>query len=225
MKNKNNIAVVVAHPDDEALGMAGTIIKHVNSKDSVFVIILSKGEDSKKNQKDKNKNRVKNAEKWCKFVGANLFSFYDFPDQRLDEVPELDIVKCLENDFKKIKPDIVYIHHLGDINKDHTVSAKSALVALRPMGSKTPEIRSFETPSSTDQAPYVNDFLFLPNLYISIDKYWHLKEESLNIYKKELNDAPHPRSIEAIKALAIKRGAESGFIMAEAFCIIRKLIE
>ena len=225
MKNKNNIAVVVAHPDDEALGMAGTIIKHVNSKDSVFVIILSKGEDSKKNQKDKNKNRVKNAEKWCKFVGANLFSFYDFPDQRLDEVPELDIVKCLENDFKKIKPDIVYIHHLGDINKDHTVSAKCSLVALRPMGSKTPEIRSFETPSSTDQAPYVNDFLFLPNLYISIDKYWHLKEESLNIYKKELNDAPHPRSIEAIKALAIKRGAESGFIMAEAFCIIRKLIE
>jgi N-acetylglucosamine malate deacetylase 1 len=225
MKNNNNIAVVVAHPDDEALGMAGTIIKHVNSKDSVFVIILSKGEDSKKNQKYKNKNRVKNAEKWCKFVGANLFSFYDFPDQRLDEVPELDIVKCLENDFKKIKPDIVYIHHLGDINKDHTVSAKSALVALRPMGSKTPEIRSFETPSSTDQAPYVNDFLFLPNLYISIDKYWHLKEESLNIYKKELNDVPHPRSIEAIKALAIKRGAESGFIMAEAFCIIRKLIE
>ena len=225
MKNKNNIAVVVAHPDDEALGMAGTIIKHVNLKDNVFVIILSKGEDSKKNQKDKNKNRVKNAEKWCKFVGANLFSFYDFPDQRLDEVPELDIVKCLEKDFKKIKPDIVYIHHLGDINKDHTVSAKSALVALRPMGSKTPEIRSFETPSSTDQAPYLNDFLFLPNLYISIDKYWRLKEESLNIYKKELHDAPHPRSIEAIKALAIKRGAESGFIMAEAFCIIRKLIE
>ena len=225
MKNKNNIAVVVAHPDDEALGMAGTIIKHVNLKDNVFVIILSKGEDSKKNQKYKNKNRVKNAEKWCKFVGANLFSFYDFPDQRLDEVPELDIVKCLENDFKKIKPDIVYIHHLGDINKDHTVSAKSALVALRPMGSKTPEIRSFETPSSTDQAPYLNDFLFLPNLYISIDKYWRLKEESLNIYKKELHDAPHPRSIEAIKALAIKRGAESGFIMAEAFCIIRKLIE
>ena len=225
MKNKNNIAVVVAHPDDEALGMAGTIIKHVNLKDNVFVIILSKGEDSKKNQKYKNKNRVKNAEKWCKFVGANLFSFYDFPDQRLDEVPELDIVKCLEKDFKKIKPDIVYIHHLGDINKDHTVSAKSALVALRPMGSKTPEIRSFETPSSTDQAPYLNDFLFLPNLYISIDKYWRLKEESLNIYKKELHDTPHPRSIEAIKALAIKRGAESGFIMAEAFCIIRKLIE
>ena len=93
------------------------------------------------------------------------------------------------------------------------------------MGKKTPEIRSFETPSSTDQAPYVNNFLFLPNLYVSIGEFWNLKEESLNIYKKELNNAPHPRSLEAIKALAIKRGAESGFKMAEAFCIIRKLIE
>jgi LmbE family N-acetylglucosaminyl deacetylase len=225
VKTKNNIAIVVAHPDDEALGIAGTLIKHVQSQDNVFVIILSKGEDAKISNKSRNKDREANAKKWCQFIGANLYSFYDFPDQRFDQVPELDVVKCLEKDFKKIKPDIVYIHHLGDINKDHTVSAKSALVALRPMGKKTPEIRSFETPSSTDQAPYVNDFLFLPNLYISIDKYWHLKEESLNIYKKELNDAPHPRSIEAIKALAIKRGAESGFIMAEAFCIIRKLIE
>jgi LmbE family N-acetylglucosaminyl deacetylase len=225
VNTKNNIAIVVAHPDDEALGIAGTLIKHVQSQDNVFVIILSKGEDAKISNKSKNKDREANARKWSQFIGANLYSFYDFPDQRLDQVPELDIVKCLENDFNKIKPDIVYIHHLGDINKDHAVSAKAALVALRPMGKKTPEIRSFETPSSTDQAPYINDFLFLPNLYISIEKHWHLKEESLNIYKKELNDAPHPRSIEAIKALAIKRGAESGFIMAEAFCIIRKLIE
>jgi len=225
MKNKNNIAVVVAHPDDEALGMAGTIIKHVDLKDNVFVIILSKGEDSKKNQKDKNKNRVENAEKWCKFVGANLFAFYDFPDQRLDEVPELDIVKCLEKDFGKIDPDIVYIHHLGDLNKDHRITANAVLVALRPMGNKTAEIRSFETPSSTDQAPNIANYLFSPNLYISIDKYWDMKKKSLKIYNKELGILPHPRSMTSIKALGVKRGAESGFKMAEAFYIIRKLIE
>ena len=223
MKNKNNIAVVVAHPDDEALGMAGTIIKHVDSKDNVFVIILSKGEDSKKDQKYKNKNREKNAEKWCKFVGANLFSFYDFPDQRLDEVPELDIVQCLEKDFDKINPDIVYIHHLGDLNKDHRVSAKAVLVALRPMGSKTPEIRSFETPSSTDQAPNIANYLFSPNLYIEIDKYWDMKKKALKIYNKELGVFPHPRSLQSIEALAIKRGSESGLKKAEAFCVIRKI--
>jgi len=225
MKNKNNIAIVVAHPDDEALGMAGTIIKHVESKDNVFVIILSNGENSKKDIKYKNKYRAENAKKWCKFIGANLFSFYDFPDQRLDAVPELDIVKCLEKDFSKINPDIVYIHHLGDLNKDHMVAAKASLVALRPMGNKTPEIRSFETPSSTDQAPNITNFVFSPNLYISIDQYWDIKLKSLKIYSKELGIFPHPRSIKSIKALGIKRGAESGFKMAEAFYIIRKLIE
>ena len=225
MKNNKNIAIVVAHPDDEALGMAGTIIKHIKSNDNVNIIILSNGEDSKKNKKNKNINRKNNAYEWCEHTGANLFSFYDFPDQRFDEVPELDIVKCLEKDFSKINPDIVYIHHLGDLNKDHTVSAKASLVALRPMGNITPEIRSFETPSSTDQAPHLPNYLFSPNLYISIDKYWKLKENSLNIYNKELASFPHPRSIKSIKALAIKRGAESGFKMAEAFCIIRKVIE
>ena len=223
MKSKKNIAVVVAHPDDEALGMAGTIIKHVKSNDKVNIIILSKGEDSKKNKATKNKYRKKNAKDWCKFTGANLFSFYDFPDQRFDKIPELDIVKCLEKDFEIINPDIVYIHHLGDINKDHFISAKASLVALRPMGKFTPEVRSFETPSSTDQAPQLSNYIFSPNLYISIDKYWKLKEKSLKFYNKEIGVFPHPRSIKSIEALAIKRGAESGFKMAEAFCIIRKL--
>ena len=225
MKNKRSIVVVVAHPDDEALGMAGTIIKHVKANDKVNIIILSNGEDAKKNKLSKNKNRKNNAKEWCEFTGANLFSFYNFPDQRFDDIPELDIVKCLESDFDRLEPDIVYIHHLGDINKDHVISAKASLVALRPMGKLTPEIRSFETPSSTDQAPQISNYLFSPNLYISISKYWTLKEKSLKLYNKELGVFPHPRSLKSIKALSIKRGAESGFKMAEAFCIIRKLEE
>jgi LmbE family N-acetylglucosaminyl deacetylase len=225
MKNKKNIVVVVAHPDDEALGIAGTIIKHIKGDDKVNIIILSNGEDAKINNSSKNNNRQVNAEEWAKFTGANLFSFYDFPDQMFDSIPELDIVRCLESDFERLKPDIVYIHHLGDINKDHVVAAKATLVALRPMGKSTPEIRSFETPSSTDQAPQLSNYSFSPNLYISIGKYWDLKKESLKLYNKELGVFPHPRSIKSIKALSIKRGAECGFKMAEAFYIIRKVEE
>ena len=131
----------------------------------------------------------------------------------------------LKSKIKSFNPDIVYIHHLGDLNKDHRITANAVLVALRPMGNKTAEIRSFETPSSTDQAPNIANYLFSPNLYISIDKYWDMKKKSLKIYNKELGVFPHPRSMTSIKALGIKRGAESGFKMAEAFYIIRKLIE
>ncbi len=224
---KNNIILcIVAHPDDEALGVGGTLISHVKKGDKVFIVILSNGEDSKYDRKDKTKDRIFRAEKWANFSGCNLLQVFNFPDQRLDSIPQLDIVIKIENIIKEVKPDIVYTHSLSDINKDHKVTAYATLAATRPISSHkiNPEIRAFETPSSTDQAPAVNQFIFTPNLYIDITKYWSLKEESLNFYNSELKNFPHPRSIEAIKALAIKRGSESGLKFAEAFCLYRKVI-
>ena len=50
------------------------------------------------------------------------------------------------------------------------------------------------------------------------------KINALQAYKKELGKFPHPRSLKSIEALALKRGAESGLEMAEAFVIIKRVI-
>ena len=224
-EKKKNILCVVAHPDDEALGVGGTLIKHALIGDKVYIIVLSEGEDAKIAEKDKNPKRTINAKNWSKIAGTNLYKVLDLPDQQLDKIPQLEIVKKIEKCVENIKPNIVYIHHPYDINKDHQIASHSTLASLRPIsyhGIK-PEIRAFETPSSTDQAPNELPFIFKPNFYVDIEKVWKKKIEALKAYSNEIKRAPHPRSINSLKALAVKRGSEAGLKKAEAFYILRKI--
>jgi LmbE family N-acetylglucosaminyl deacetylase len=221
------ILSIVAHPDDEALGLGGTLIKHSNQGDEVNIFIFSDGEGSKKSNEDRTLERLTAARKWSKEIKAKIFKIADFPDQKIDTIPQIDLVSEIEEALKIIKPDIVYIHNPTDINKDHEIVSKASLVALRPMRflNSLPEIRAFETPSSTDQTPNLDAIIFKPNLYVSISKEWKKKIKALEIYYSELGSFPHPRSINSLEALAIKRGAESGLEMAEAFMIIKKIIK
>ena len=221
------ILCIVAHPDDEALGPGGSLIKHSDAGDDVYILIFSDGEGAKKKPEDKNPNRIKAAENWASETNTKIFKISFFPDQKLDTLPQQTLVAEVENALEKINPHIVYIHNPSDINKDHELVAKASLVALRPMRfiNVFPEIRAFETPSSTDQTPNLNGFTFQPNLYISISNVWEKKLKALKNYDLELGLYPHPRSIKNLKALAIKRGAESGLEMAEAFFIIKKIIK
>ena len=101
----------------------------------------------------------------------------------------------------------------------------SADVTVINSGAKppVPEIRAFETPSSSDQVPMVGKYIFSPNFYVCVTKQWEKKVKGLQIYRSEIKEKPHARSIEAIEALSIKRGAESGFEKAEAFVVLRKI--
>lgn len=223
--NKNTVLCVVAHADDEALGVGGTLIRHAYEGDNVNVIILSEGEEAKSISSKKNLYRKNNAFEWAKNSKCNLYKLCDFPDQKLDIVPQIEMVKLIENAVSDLNPNIVYIHHPGDMNSDHQIAAQVSLAAIRPMSyhNINPEIRAFETPSSTDQAPMLEPFIFKPNFYVSIYDYWNKKLEGLKIYSSEIKKNPHPRSIDSIESLAIKRGAESGLKMAEAFYVVRRI--
>jgi LmbE family N-acetylglucosaminyl deacetylase len=222
---KKSIICIVAHPDDEALGPGGTLIKHVMSGDKVNIVILSKGEESKLNKDINASRRIKNAKEWSKKTGCNIYKIFNFPDQKLDIVPKLKIIQKLEKIIQVLLPDIVYTHHDGDLNHDHQVVNHAVLTALRPMNpyGLRSEIRTFETISSTDQSPYIERYIFKPNYYVNIYEIWKSKINALNAYKSELKPYPHPRSIKSLEALAIKRGSESGLKKAEAFQIIKKI--
>lgn len=224
-KKQKSILCIVAHPDDEALGLGGTIIKHIEHGYKVNIIICSIGEEAKLSKKKDSLGRVESAYAWSKIVGSEILKILDYPDQKLDTVPKLDIIQELEKIIQIIKPDIIYTHHDGDINHDHQVVSHAVLTACRPMNSLgiKAEIRTFETVSSTDQAPYTDRYIFKPNFYVDIENVWDKKLESLKTYNNEMGIYPHPRSIESIEALAIKRGSESGLKKAEAFCILKKI--
>ena len=236
-----NILVVVAHPDDEVLGMGGTILKHAIHGDTVTVAYMTTGITSRRSSKYQNvssyginkkleldmKKQIeelrKDAKKACNLLNVKKFFFFDFPDNEMDTVPLLKIVKTIEKLVKEIKPERIYTSHYGDLNIDHRVVFESSLVATRPVGiGKNIEmVAAYETISETHwNAPYIEPN-FSPNLVIDVSNYLSKKIEALKCYESQISFDEGPRSIKAISALAQFRGSQSGFEFGEAFYVIR----
>lgn len=224
-KTKKSVLVVAAHPDDEVLGCAGTILMHVRRKDKVCVLILGEGITSRNfamNEGLRSKQLAvlrRSVDQAANLLGVHSLFINNFPDNRFDTVPLLDIVKIVEQVKKQVKPDIIYTHHNGDLNIDHRITYEAVLTACRPVKKETvKEIYSFEVLSSTEwNYPYS----FSPNLFVDITKGIDRKIRAMQCYKTEIRKFPHPRSIDALRANARHWGSVCGLNYAEAFETIR----
>ncbi len=219
---KNNVLVVVAHPDDEVLGCGGTLAKHIAAGDDVYILFMTNGISAREDvcyteQIIRNKG-MKNA---MSTLGVEQFNCLDFPDNKMDTVPLLSIVKEIEAVISEYQPNIIYTHFLYDLNIDHQLTHQAVMTACRPIdGSSIKKIFSFEVLSSTEwrssSTPKFNG-----NYIVDISAYWKKKEQVLSCYHDELRDFPHSRSFKCIEALATLRGATHGFDKAEAFQVER----
>ncbi len=222
---KKKILIIVAHTDDEAFGVGGTIAKHRKNKDKIFAISFTDGVSSRKINKKLIQDRLNAAKKSAKILGFRWIENFNLPDNQLDTVSLLSIIKNIEKIKKKIKPDIVYTHFSSDLNIDHQIISRATLTAFRPdIKDKSFELRFFEIPSSTDFGFYKLKKTFKPNLYICIDSFLGKKIKAIKSYKSEVKKKPHSRSIEGIKNLAKYRGSTVGKKYVEAFEIVRKTI-
>ena len=226
MREKSkDILIVVAHSDDETLGLGGTIKKHVQKGDNVYAIYMTDGVTARKGNQTQQVILRKNAAIMAsKILGFKWETSYRFDDNEMDSYPLLDIIKKIELAKFKINPDIVYTHSVADLNIDHRRVSEAVLVAFRPQpDEKCREIRLFEVVSATDYGHENVTGKFVPNLYIDISGTWEKKEEALTCYNAEMRKYPHSRSIEAIKNLARYRGNQVGLNLCEAFQVIRKI--
>ncbi len=223
--NNDVVLVVVAHSDDETIGMGGTIKRHVNKGDKVIIMSMTNGVGSRENSNPNEINkRLIASEKASKILGFSWIERYNYPDNEMDTCSTLDIVKNIEKAKIKYRPSIVYFHSEADLNVDHRILSSAVLTAFRPQpGEHCRELRVFEVPSATDYGDESITGKFAPNLYIDISVTWPYKLSALKAYSKEIRDYPHSRSLEAIKNLAKIRGNQNGLNMAEAFQIIRKI--
>jgi LmbE family N-acetylglucosaminyl deacetylase len=220
-----NILVVVAHSDDETIGLGATIKRHILLGDSVSVISMTDGVGAReKTQSDESILRAESARSASEILGFSWAAQYDFKDNELDDYPLLDIVKSIEEIKLTISPDIIYTHSSADLNIDHRVVLNAVLIAFRPQPHENyTEIRLFEVASATDYGSTSVTGIFEPNLFVNITETWDAKEAALHAYKSELREYPHSRSLAAIKNQAKMRGSQVGLLMAEAFQVIRKI--
>lgn len=215
-----NILVVVAHPDDEVLGLGATLCIHRDKGHKISILILGNGEDSRGIEFSNVSKRLKQANKVADKLKAKLF-IEDFPDNAFDSVPLLNITKKVEKIIDMVRPDLIYTHYSDDLNIDHRLTFQSVMTAARPLsGSSVKKIISFETLSSTEWQTKGHK-QFAPNYYVDISKYLKKKKEIIASYSGEMRGYPHSRSLEGVEILATYRGIESGLKFAEAFEIIR----
>ena len=205
------ILVIAPHPDDEVLGMGGTI-KKLSKKNKIILCVVSEGATAQYKDKKMIKVRRDSCKKTAKILGISQTQFLDYPDMRLN-LSHLDINKKLEEIIEKYKPEIVYTAPKNDLNLDHQVVFNSTLVACRPK-SGVKQILCYEIQGNT-KVP------FAPNVFENIEKEFPYKIKGFKMYKSEIEEFPNPRSIAAIENLAIQRGVESGTKKAEAFELIR----
>lgn len=224
---KSPVLVVAAHPDDEVLGCGGTIAKYALEGRPVHVLLLADGESSRESSKDLGfgeliKTRNSSAEKAAELLGVSSLKICGFPDNRLDSVDILDLVKVIEQSIRDILPGTVFAHHYGDVNVDHRRVHEGVLAACRPQpGHCVKELFFFEIPSSTEWRTPNSATAFVPNYFVNIEKFIDSKKEALMAYATEMREFPHPRSIKAVEALAQWRGATVGTLAAEAFMVGR----
>lgn len=219
----NRVLIVAAHPDDEVLGCGGTIARHVAEGDVVCVVFMADGVGARGLDLKQIKYRNQARDRALKALGVTSWFALDFPDNRMDTVPLLDVVQALERIIDEQKPNRVYTHHYGDLNVDHRITCEAVITACRPVpGATVREILTFEVTSSTEWRSMPCS-QFRPNLYIDISDFIEEKVQALGYYDLEMRPPPHSRSIEHSKAVAFHRGSCIGVLAAEAFEIIRFL--
>ena len=221
------VLVIAAHPDDETYGVGGTILKHISKGDNVSVLIMSDGVTARHAQI---KKQMAAAQEACKILGTTDVDFVGLPDQRLDSLPLLEVIRPIEKAIIKLKPEIVYTHHGGDVNQDHRVVFEATLVAGRPVGKHIiNKIFSYEVPSSTEWAPPFVNWVFTPNIFENISPFVDQKLAALKPYQytheAEVKQSPHPRSLEAVRISSQQRGLTVGMEAAEAFMLVREVRE
>ena len=223
------ILVVAAHPDDEVLGCGATIARMAAEGSHVAIAILGEGITSRYADRVAAPPELltqlrRDGEKAANLLGAAEVSFHELPDNRFDTMPMLDVVKLVEGLVERIAPREIYTHHPGDLNVDHGIVHRAVLTATRPTyEGDVRRILTFEVPSSTDWAFRQVMPEFCPNVFVDVTMTIERKLEAMRAYESEARPFPHPRSDEALLALARMRGSSVGFEAAEAFQLVREL--
>ena len=227
LKNNKIVLIIAAHPDDEILGCGGTVKRLVDEGYKAYTLILGEGITSRDDSRDraKRKNELSDLKRQVDeanhLIGVEDIFLYDFPDNRFDTVPLLDIVKVIEKIKSDLKPDIIFTHYEKDLNIDHQITYKAVITATRPqINEPVKEIYSFEVLSSTE---WNYPLSFSPDVFFDISNSIESKIKAMDAYKSELRDYPHPRSLKGIELTAKNWGIKVGFEYVEAFKSVRIL--
>lgn len=220
----SRVLIIAPHPDDEVLGVGGTISHHIARGDEVHVLIVTQGNPEVFDRESVERVREESRQAHA-VLSVHTTHWGDFPAPDLDTVPHYRLVAFIRQVLEEVQPAIIYLPHNGDVHLDHRYVYQATLAASRPAsGLSVHRLLCYETLSETEWAPPMRSEVFAPTVFVNISAHLETKQQAMSCYRSQLRSYPHPRSLECIKALAQIRGATVGLPAAEAFMLVREII-
>jgi LmbE family N-acetylglucosaminyl deacetylase len=199
--------VIAPHPDDEVLGVGGTLFRRKQEGASTaWLIMTSISVEAGWSEKVVNE-RAEQIKQISQLFEFDAVYQLDFKSRELDQI---------------FQPEELFLPHYSDIHSDHRITFDAALSCTKWF--RFPCIKrilAYETLSETDFG-LVPELKFNPNVFIDIERYLENKLSAMSIYSSEIGTFPFPRSVETITALAKLRGSASGYKSAEAFELLKE---
>jgi LmbE family N-acetylglucosaminyl deacetylase len=217
-----NVLVFAAHPDDEVLGMGGTIALHADRGDKVTVVCLTDGSSTQyPGDEALRAQKAEEANAAAAILGAD-YVHLDLPDMRLDTLAHVEVNRVVEEHLRERAPEVVYTAH-PDVNLDHRTLFDSVSVATRPVpGQPVRRVLTYAPTSSTEWTPAATNW-FVPNWFVDVTATFRRKLDAFACFKTEQRPYPHPRNARALEAHAQLYGASVGCEYAEPFVLVRGL--
>lgn len=221
LKDYGPVVVVAPHPDDEVLGVGGTIARLSDAGADVHVAIVTTGRAPRFAAEQVAGVRAEAAAAHA-VLGVTQTHYLDCPAAELGEYAHTELNRAIADVVRRTDARTIFAPHPGDIHLDHQLSFLSALVSARPHQHDYPtRIFAYETLSETNwNAPYLTPG-FLPNLFIDISDTLQRKLDAFACFESQQKAPPHERSVATLTALATLRGATVHRRAAEGFVTIR----
>ncbi|WP_311325821.1 PIG-L family deacetylase [Capnocytophaga sputigena] len=217
-----NIVVISAHPDDEILGVGGTLLKHKKNGDKIYWLITTNIFENQGFSKERISSRQKEIKKISEALSVEKVFMLDYPTMSLSTSSLIEMVPKISKIFTEIEPEIVYCLNRSDAHSDHRITFDAVMACTKSF--RYPFIKQvlmYECISETEFAPQLPEKVFTPNYFVDISSFLEEKMNLMKIYESELGKHPFPRSLKNIEALATFRGASVGVEYAEAFQLIK----
>lgn len=220
------ILVIAPHPDDETLGCGGTLMRHIENEDLVSWLIVTGISVEHGFSSERVSSRANEIDTVSSLYGFNKTYQLNWPTMKLDTIPMHELVSSIAQVISEVCPEVIYIPHRGDIHTDHKYVFDAAVACTKWF--RYPSVKKvlvYETLSETEFGISSGDTGFRPNVYVNVEPFSEKKCEIMKVYASELGVFPFPRSLESIDALSRYRGSSSGFRAAEAFMLLKEVIE
>ncbi|WP_114993554.1 PIG-L deacetylase family protein [Synechococcus sp. UW179A] len=216
-----SVLIVAPHPDDEVLGCGGAI-SYFSQKNYEITVLTVAAHMPPLYSKEVHEITVSEAQKAHQLLGVENSIFLDFPAVMLSQIDIASFNKSICDVVVKVDPQILFIPFY-DRHIDHRLIFDSCLVASRPIrpNANLQLLACYETISESFwNAPGIEP-QFTPNWFLDITAHIDSKCNAMLCYQSQVSLYPGPRSVEALRSLALFRGSQHGFAYAEAFHIIR----